>query len=82
MFSGDKFVLVISVKSPEDPDSFYKRIFTEVKGKCKFDKVEYLWDQGTTVYNCPNALFDGKTGFTTLGGEGLIFFLPEGLKSP
>ena len=80
LFFDGKFVFIFQDNLPEYSDSFYNKIFTEVKGKCKFEEVDQVIDgKSSAVYNCPSAHFNNKLGFFLVDGIGMIYYSPEGL---
>jgi len=80
VFFDDKFIYIFQDNLPEYSDSFYNRIFTEVKAKCTFDEVDQIIDgKSSAVYNCPSAHFNSKLGFFLVDGIGMIYYSPEGL---
>ncbi|MCF6222985.1 MAG: hypothetical protein L3J34_04580 [Flavobacteriaceae bacterium] len=79
MFSSDIFFFIFQDNLAEYSDSFYNRIFTEVKGKCTFDEVNQVINgKSAAVYNCPSAKFKGKVGFFLVDGQGMIYYISEG----
>ena len=71
--SGNNFNLMFTLTNPEDEDSIYNMLFSEVKRKCTFDKVRHTEDGGSAAfYNCPNASFKGEIGFTMNEEGGFI----------
>jgi len=73
MDSGDNFYLGFVISNPEDKYSVYSMIFSEVKEKCSFDEVIHNKNgQSASFYNCPNANFRGKIGFSIVDDNGMI----------
>ena len=71
--SGDIFSLMFGIIKPEEEYSFYNMVFSEVKRKCAFEEVRHTDDgRSAAFYNCPNATFKGKIGFSIDDDSGLI----------
>ncbi len=75
--SGNNFNLMFTLSNPKNENSVYNIIFSEVKEKCSFDKVYHSDDGGSAAfYNCPNATFKGKIGFSIDDDNGFIMIKP------
>ena len=61
----------------DETNSFYNRIFNEVKQKCKFYKIESVDKESISEYICPDTSFDGRIGFHIFSGNGEIIILPS-----
>ncbi|MCW8941241.1 MAG: tetratricopeptide repeat protein [Flavobacteriales bacterium] len=61
----------------DETNSFYNRIFNEVKQKCKFYKIESVDEESISEYICPDTSFDGRIGFHIFSGNGEIIIIPS-----
>ena len=59
-------------------NSFYNRIFREVKRKCTFYKIKSISPSiSVSLYTCPKASFEGKLGFFVEDDTGYIIYASE-----